>query len=85
MSKAEGKKIAVKFTMPLVGDVSGNVSAFSVTGQEYQYVNGPKLDKSYTVDSVERALDEVFYQENFVGGTADGIVTEGGLILGVAE
>jgi hypothetical protein len=53
MSKAEGKKIAVKFTMPLTGDVTGNVAAFSVTGQEYKYVNGPLLDKSYTIISVE--------------------------------
>lgn len=52
MSKALGKKIAVKFTMPLLGDVTGNVSAFSVTGQEYKYINGPILNKTYTVISV---------------------------------
>lgn len=52
MSKAEGKKIVVKFTMPLLGDVTGNVSAFSVTGQEYQYINGPIINKTYTVNSV---------------------------------
>lgn len=52
MSKAEGKQIAVKFTMPLLGDVTGNVSAFSVTGQEYKYINGPIIAKTYTVTSV---------------------------------
>jgi hypothetical protein len=52
MSKAEGKKIAIKFTMPLLGDVTGNVSAFSVTGQEYKYINGPIIAKTYTVTSV---------------------------------
>ena len=52
MSKAEGKKIAVKFTMPLLGDVTGNVAAFTVTGQEYKYINGPILNKTYTVTSV---------------------------------
>ena len=54
MSKAEGKQIVVKFTMPLLGDVTGNVSAFSVTGQEYQYINGPIINKNYGVVSVER-------------------------------
>ena len=54
MSKAEGKKIAVKFTMPLIGDVAGNVAAFTVTGQEYKYINGPILNKNYDVISVER-------------------------------
>lgn len=52
MSKALGKKIAIKFTMPLLGDVTGNVSAFSVTGQEYKYVNGPILNKTYTITSI---------------------------------
>lgn len=52
MSKALGKKIAVKFTMPLLGDVTGNAAAFTVTGQEYKYINGPILNKTYTVTSV---------------------------------
>jgi hypothetical protein len=52
MSKAIGKKISIKFTMPLLGDVTANVSAFSVTGQEYKYINGPIINKTYTVTSV---------------------------------
>lgn len=52
MSKADGKQIAIKFTMPLLGDVTGNVSAFTVTGQEYKYINGPILSKTYTITSV---------------------------------
>lgn len=59
MSKAEGKKIGIKFTLPLVGDVEGNENAFTVSGQEYQYTdgpdnNGPLVDKTYEVESVER-------------------------------
>lgn len=52
MSKAEGKKIAVKFTMPLLGDVTGNAAAFGVTGQEYKYINGPIIAKVYTITSI---------------------------------
>lgn len=32
----------------------GNEIAFTVTGKEYQYVNGPLVDKEYQVDKVER-------------------------------
>ena len=52
MSKSEGKQIVIKFTSELVGDVSTNLLAFSVTGQEYKYVNGPILDKTYEVLSI---------------------------------
>jgi hypothetical protein len=57
MSKAEGKRIAIKFNIPLVGDVSGNSAAFTITGQEYQWSNGPNyngpiVNKTYSVTSV---------------------------------
>ncbi len=52
MSKAEGKQIVIKFTSELVGDVSTNLLAFSVTGQEHKYVNGPILNKTYEVLSI---------------------------------
>ncbi len=53
----EGKEIAIKFTQPLIGDVSGNANAFTITGRELQWVdgpdnNGPMVDKTYEVDSV---------------------------------
>ena len=54
MSKGEGKKIGIKFTNDLVGDVIGNESAFKVTGKEYKYTDGPLLDKEYLIDKVER-------------------------------
>ena len=54
MSKSDGLKIGIKFTEDLVGDVSGNESAFTITGQEYKYVNGPLIDGNYLVDKVER-------------------------------
>lgn len=49
----------------------GNEIAFTVTGKEYQYVNGPLVDKEYQVESVERypiqkvwKLDEVLELDN---------------------
>ncbi len=35
----------------------GNEKAFTITGEEYQYVNGPIIQKSYQVVSVERHPD----------------------------
>ena len=64
MSKSEGKNIGIKFTDDITTvDVSFNAPAFKVTGQEYQWVdgpdnNGPLIDKSYTVGSVERYAAE---------------------------
>lgn len=59
MSKGDGLKIGIKFTDDLVGDVSDNINAFTITGKEYQWVdgpdnNGPLLDKEYQIDKVER-------------------------------
>ena len=54
MSKGDGLKIGIKFTEDLVGDVSGNESAFAITGQEYEYVNGVLVDREYQVEKVER-------------------------------
>lgn len=58
MSKSEGKKISIKFTQPIIGDISTNISAFAITGKEYLYTdgpdnNGPLIDKIYTINSIE--------------------------------
>lgn len=88
MSKAEGKKIVINFTLPLIGDVSGNEDAFTVTGQEYQWLdgpdhNGPIINKGYTVDSVERYGAAVVHSDTF-DGTINGLeLSVEGLVLGV--
>lgn len=41
------------YEIELLGAV-GNERAFTVTGKEYQYVNGPLIDKEYRVDKVEK-------------------------------
>lgn len=53
-TKAEGSKIAIKFTQDLVGDVTGNVGAFTVTGDEYKYIKGPLIEGDYQIDTVTR-------------------------------
>lgn len=85
MSKSEGLKIGIKFTEDLVGDVSGNESAFKVTGQEYKYVGGPLIDKQYVVDKVERYPIQKIWEVGFRDGTMTNVqLTENGLTLGVA-
>ena len=54
MSKAEGKSIVIKFTEDLVGDVAGNIEAITATGQQYKYIKGSLLDKSYIIAAVGR-------------------------------
>lgn len=38
-------------------EAAGNEAAFTVTGQEYKYINGPTIEKTYQVVSVEAHLD----------------------------
>lgn len=55
MSKGEGRSIVIKFTDDITTeDIGANKSAFTVSGKEYKYVNGPLLDKEYVIDKVER-------------------------------
>ena len=55
MSKGQGRNIVIKFTDDITTeDIGANKSAFTVSGKEYKYVNGPLLDKEYVIDKVER-------------------------------
>ena len=42
-TKADGAKIQITFSEPLIGDVSGNQAAFTVTVPEYDMVPGGTL------------------------------------------
>ena len=55
MSKGRGKKIAIKFDKPLLGDVSGNEGAFTISGMEKSplFYGEPAL-REYAVEKVER-------------------------------
>ena len=86
MSKMEGKKIGIKFSMPLLGDVTGNTSAFTVTGQEYLYAdgpnhNGPLVNKTYAVGSVYRIPAEVVHNDVFTEGSLNTTVIKNGAII----
>ena len=82
---ARGKKIVIKFDKDLIGDVSGNHTAFTVSGQQPNPVHGGELEHTeYDVDSVERYPTPVHYDEDFEGGVSDGVEVGGnGLVLGV--
>lgn len=55
MSKGQGEKIVIKFTEGLVGDVSDNQTAFTITGQRERYIGSEVYDaETYAVKSVER-------------------------------
>lgn len=57
MNKGLGFKIALQFTENLIGDVSSNVSAFSVTGKQRKHIRGELIDGDYQVDTVTRHVD----------------------------
>lgn len=82
MSKGRGKKIAIKFDKPLLGDVSGNEAAFTVTGMERNPLfYGTPTERQYAVDSVERYPIAELWQDDF-SGQMDGVeVGENGLVL----
>ncbi|WP_461369593.1 hypothetical protein [Candidatus Darwinibacter acetoxidans] len=87
MSKGRGKKIVIKFTESLLGDVSGNESAFTVTGMEKDPLfYGTLQQREYTVESVERRPIQTLHEEDFEGGTFDDTEkTEEGLRLESSE
>ena len=87
MSKGEGRKIAIKFTDDLVGDVAGNEGAFSVKGKEYNHVNGVLIDGDYQVEKVERyPTPKEWIGDLSIGTFTDTIFEEStGLVLGVDE
>lgn len=57
MSKGLGFKIALQFTENLIGDVDGNVAAFSVTGKQRKHIRGELIDGDYQVDTITRHSD----------------------------
>ncbi len=85
MSKGEGRNIIIKFTDDLVGDVSDNINAFTVTGKEYQWVdgpdnNGPLLDKEYVIDKVERYGTPPLWNSVFMQGNHENTNVVGGAL-----
>jgi len=72
--KGAGSKIVIKFDKALLGDVTGNESAFTVTGYQRNPLRIGELQlKEYTVDSVERYPVATLFEDDFDGGEADGV------------
>ena len=81
MAIANGEKIAIKFTQPLVGDVTGNETKFTVSFDEYSYVPDGSLSRvTRPVTSVDKYVS---VDENIIldSGVCDGLVFDRGLRL----
>ena len=74
MSIADGRKIAIKFTQPLIGDVTaGNEDKFTVSFDEYDYVPGGTLSRvARTITSIE-VVDSQTIVLNFDSGCTNSI------------
>jgi hypothetical protein len=74
MSKADGQLIAIKFTDEITSDISAcHVGAFSVTGNEYNYVpNGALASTSYALLRLSRrgTFTEQYTKETPAAATA---------------
>lgn len=82
MSKGRGKKIAIKFDKALLGDVSGNEGAFTITGLERDplFYGEPAL-REYAVEEVERYPLTVFWRDDFSGAMNGTETNENGIII----
>lgn len=86
MSKGEGRKIAIKFTDDLVGDVAGNEGAFSVKGKEYNHVDGVLIDGDYQIETVERYPIKRIWEDDFEDGIKDNLyIVENGLAITIPQ
>jgi hypothetical protein len=81
--KGAGKRIAIRFTKPLLGDVTGNETAFTVKGMVRSPLEyGPLVERTFDVESVERYPIERYWRDEF-DGDMDGLEAgEYGLRLG---
>ena len=84
-TKGDGAKIQLTFTEPLIGDVSGNQSHFTVTIPEYDMV--PEGTLSNVVKTVKSTYGRTAYYQtvDLSSGTLTDLATSNGkLSLGVA-
>lgn len=81
MNKGQGQKIAIQFTEDLTGNVSGNESAFSVTGQELLHIGGELVDGDYQIDTVERYPIPKVWEDGLDGEMENVEFEDGKLVL----
>jgi hypothetical protein len=71
--KGAGKRIAIRFNKPLLGDVTGNANAFTVKGMVRNPLKyGPLTERTFDVESVERYPLERYWRDEF-DGDMDGL------------
>lgn len=85
MSKREGKKVILKFTRDLIGDVTGNELAFGIKGKQRCHIDGVLVNGDYQVEKVERYPINKIWQVDFNVGVLIDTVFDDGLLLGVEE
>lgn len=74
MSIADGRKIAIRFTQPLIGDVLGNETKFAVSFDEYNYVPGGTASRKTRIPiGMENSLDDNTIILTFAPGCANSI------------
>lgn len=80
--KGAGKRIAIRFTKPLLGDVTGNEDAFTIKGMVRSPLKyGPLVERTFAVESVERYPIAELWQDDF-SGQMDGVEVGGnGVVL----
>ena len=84
-TKGDGAKIQLTFTEPLIGDVSGNQAAFTVTVPEYDMVPGGTL--SSVAKAVKSTSANACYAATIdlsAGVLTDVVASGGKLSLGAA-
>ena len=84
-TKADGAKIQITFSEPLIGDVSGNQAAFTVTVPEYNMVPGGTLSNvAKTVKSTSAKVSYAATIDLSAGALTDVVVSGSKLSLGGA-
>lgn len=85
--KADGARIEIRFTEPITTDAAQcDPAAFTVSGQEYNYVpNGTLEPVSKTVSSVSNKASYVATVELSAGTLSGTMVSEGLLMLEVDD
>ena len=82
--KKDGTLIHVKFTQPLVGDITGNEPYFKVSFKERLHSRGPLIDSERTINRIREfnTVDEI--QVDLQNGTYEKTYyTEKGLKLAI--
>ena len=73
MAIADGQKIVIRFTQPLIRNVSGNESKFTVSFDEYNYIPGGSISRVTRSVSVIEQYDDKTIALIFDSGTTNSI------------